>query len=510
MKLLDSLVYKPVELDFGTSGLRGLVVDMTDLECYINTRGFLAYLQSSSVIRKKSDILIGGDLRDSTPRIICSVIEAVRDMGYNPVFCGYIPTPALANYGQLKNASCIMVTGSHIPSDRNGIKFYKPDGEVLKSDESGIKDCILIERKKIYQIDAQKTAFDIHGMLTGSKSIEVSNDINPDARDQYIKRYTQVFQNEPLKDTRVVFYEHSAVGRDIIPEILRKLGAEVECYGRSKTFVPIDSENVTDEDKSLFIKITKTYPECFALISTDGDSDRPFVIDNEGTFYRGDILGCLSAEYLGLDFVAIPVSSNDAVDKFCTTKAIELVHTKIGSPYVIDAMKQAGEQKNRIGGWEVNGGFLLGSDIRIKDETLQSLPTRDAVLPILMALMSARDKKISIKQLFKSLPPRYTGGGLVDNVPLTSINKFKNSIKVGEFNINIISHLLGVDEKTVVSINTTDGLRVIFDNNDVIHARPSGNAPQVRIYTNCDSQKRADEIVSDAISKNGFLEKLLV
>ncbi|MGO7770887.1 hypothetical protein ACC736_39275, partial [Rhizobium ruizarguesonis] len=31
-----------------------------------------------------------------------------------------------------------MVTGSHIPADRNGIKFYLPDGEIDKSDEADI------------------------------------------------------------------------------------------------------------------------------------------------------------------------------------------------------------------------------------------------------------------------------------------------------------------------------------------------------------------------------------
>ena len=31
-----------------------------------------------------------------------------------------------------------MVTGSHIPFDRNGLKFYRPDGEITKADEAGI------------------------------------------------------------------------------------------------------------------------------------------------------------------------------------------------------------------------------------------------------------------------------------------------------------------------------------------------------------------------------------
>lgn len=32
----------------------------------------------------------------------------------------------------------IMITGSHIPFNRNGLKFYRPDGEIIKADEQTI------------------------------------------------------------------------------------------------------------------------------------------------------------------------------------------------------------------------------------------------------------------------------------------------------------------------------------------------------------------------------------
>ena len=140
MTTREALKYEPVELAFGTSGLRGLVVDMTDLECYINTAGFLAYLAETE--DATSVVYIGGDLRDSTPRILGAVMKAVEDAGREYVYCGLLPTPALAFYALQQGAPCIMVTGSHIPSDRNGIKFYKTAGEVLKSDEAGIKDAV--------------------------------------------------------------------------------------------------------------------------------------------------------------------------------------------------------------------------------------------------------------------------------------------------------------------------------------------------------------------------------
>ncbi len=55
--------------------------------------------------------------------------------------CGRVPTPALALAGLARVVPSIMVTGSHIPFDRNGIKFYTPRGEISKQDEQPILDC---------------------------------------------------------------------------------------------------------------------------------------------------------------------------------------------------------------------------------------------------------------------------------------------------------------------------------------------------------------------------------
>src|SRR5690242_17717114 len=76
----------PTPLAFGTSGLRGLVSDITDLEAYINTRGFLEYLVEIGVARGES-IPIAGDLRPSTDgadhSILRAVARAVEDSGFH-------------------------------------------------------------------------------------------------------------------------------------------------------------------------------------------------------------------------------------------------------------------------------------------------------------------------------------------------------------------------------------------------------------------------------------------
>src|SRR5208337_1222668 len=60
ISLRKSLSYEPVELAFGTSGLRGLVKDITNLEAYVNVRGFLAWLLKGSEIEKGGTVFAAG------------------------------------------------------------------------------------------------------------------------------------------------------------------------------------------------------------------------------------------------------------------------------------------------------------------------------------------------------------------------------------------------------------------------------------------------------------------
>ena len=67
------------------------------------------------------------------------------------------------------------------------------------------------------------------------------------AEEGYVRRYLAQLSAGGLRGLRVLVYQHSAVGRDLLPRILRELGADVFTAGRSETFVPIDTENITDE-----------------------------------------------------------------------------------------------------------------------------------------------------------------------------------------------------------------------------------------------------------------------
>lgn len=495
--LRSILLDEPTPLRFGTSGRRGMVSQLTQLEIYINVLGEMDYLQSQPPamggIAPGDEFYIAWDLRPSSGEIREAVEEAARDAGMRPVLLGAIPTPALASFAWSRGKAGIMVTGSHIPFDWNGYKLNTSRGELLKHHEAPIGERVAAVRERLYGEPAGASRFDARGRL---KMRRESSAAVPDAGSFYARRYTDFFAARTLAGMRILLYEHSAVGRDLLREILETFAAEVIPAGRSRTFVPIDTENIGDAALGGIQKLADEAGPLDAVVSTDGDSDRPLILGLEQgavRFFPGDIVGMIAAEFLGADAVVVPVSCNDAIDRGKLRAVLE-PKTRIGSPYVIAGMEAARARgRAAVCGWEANGGFLLGSDIARHGRTLTALPTRDAVLPILCVLLAARASGRDLPALFAALPPRYTSSTLIPNFPRAVGLRL-----VEEFAPADLEPLFG----RAAAADRTDGLRIAFASGDVIHLRPSGNADEFRIYACADTRERAAAIArlgADAI-----------
>lgn len=457
---------------FGTSGTRGLVVHMTDEVCQAYATAFLEVVGRAFDFER---VALGMDLRPSSPGIAAACAQAIRAAGFSVEFCGALPTPALALYAQRAQIPAIMVTGSHIPFDRNGIKFYRPDGEISKADEMAIVASYV-------------------ALASGSVT-EALPAVNGRAIDAYEQRYIDFFATGMLVGMRLGLYEHSSVARDPLRRILEKLGAKVVSLGRTDVFVPIDTEAVSAED----IQRGRAWSAEYgfdAIISTDGDGDRPLVGDEHGNWLRGDIVGLLCARYLGVRSLAVPVSCNTAIEKSAAFDTV--LRTRIGSPYVIAGMEQFGIDASAVAGFEANGGFLLGSGIVRDGHTLEALPTRDAVLPALAVLAAAREAGVALSGLLSALPHRYTASDRLQNFPVVTS---KRLIEAWGADLKLFSAFLGDGYGSPVSHDLTDGLRITLGNQDVIHLRPSGNAPELRCYCEADTPEAAEVMTKAVLAK---------
>ncbi|SJM94088.1 hypothetical protein [Crenothrix polyspora] len=564
--LRTNLKYTPQELQFGTSGRRGLVTHLTHLEVFINVVAELEFLQSlpkeQGGILRGEEFFYAYDLRpssnsyvieqDNRGKLAQAIEQAIRYAGMIPVNQGQIPTPALMYYALLQGKASIMVTGSHIPFDRNGYKTNTSRGELLKQHENPINAKVKQVRAAFYAQPLEESLFTTDGFLKNDPD-NLSTEYQH-AQQAYIQRYVDFFSSDALTGLRVLAYQHSAVGRDIIVDIFRALGAMVLPVGRSETFVPIDTENIHAAQlatlQALYDEAIVKHGTFDAIISTDGDSDRPLLLGidpetNTVRFFSGDLVGMVTAEFLGAKAIVVPISSNDSIDHSPLKHLLE-PKTRIGSPYVIAGMEIALAQgKQAVCGFEANGGFLTASDIVYNGKQLTALPTRDAVLPLLAVLATAQRENITLTHLFARLPKRYSCAALLKQFPkalgLAIVKRFSpanaaicdvvfsNDSCTFFDNNNLALSVSAEDVTTLCAIRTTlqsfftqalgftdiaginyiDGVRLYFSNNDIAHLRPSGNADELRIYAVANTAIRADTIAALATQEpNGILRCL--
>ena len=466
--LISSKVIKESGIQFGTSGARGLVEKFTADVSAAFTHAFIQCMQEQFNFKT---VAFAIDNRPSSPAIAQACMKAIEQLDLDAVYYGVVPTPALAYVALQDNIPCIMVTGSHIPFDRNGLKFYRPDGEITKTDE-----------QSILNTDVAFTAIrDLPNLI-----------VNQRATTDYIARYTDLFDISLLSGKRIGIYEHSSAGRELYTPLFTSLGAEVITLERSNEFVPIDTEAVSDADKLKALNWSKQY-QLDAIFSTDGDGDRPLVADENGEWLRGDILGLLCSRVLKIEALAIPVNCNTVIECLDEFKYVD--RTKIGSPYVIDKFASLAKTYDSIAGFEANGGYLLGSDVQVNGKILKALPTRDAVLPALILFAAAG--KNSISSLVDSLPKRVTYSERIKNF---STKKSQNILAYGKSNPELLLANLGFESFAIKNLDVTDGLRLTLENDDVIHLRPSGNAPELRCYSEADVNSRAKQIVEQVLN----------
>ncbi|WP_377294162.1 phosphomannomutase [Rhizobium sp. SG2393] len=456
---------------FGTSGIRGLQEDFTDGLCAAYVTAFLEHIAGIATVRRA---YIASDFRFSSPRIAGSCLAAVRKAGWEPVWAGQVPTPAVAAYAMAEGAAAIMITGSHIPEEYNGIKFYRPDGEFLKEDEAPVR--------------SRAEALIAEGYDAGRE--ETGAAFAPVARD-YVARWSAAFGADALAGLKIGIDQHSAVGRDLLVEIFESLGASVHPFRRVEGFIAVDTEALDPADVERSRGVIAEHG-LDAVISTDGDGDRPLVIDDTGRQVNGDVLGALTAHFLKARTVVTPLSSTSAIEESGWFETIE--RTRIGSPFVVAGMNAA--TAHPVVGFEANGGFLLGDDVTLAGGVLKRLPTRDSALPAIAALAAARKAGVKLSALGASLPPRVMKADRVKNVPADKANPFLKQIETArDFRAAFDARIADP-----VSISTMDGVRMAFANGDTVHFRQSGNAPEMRIYVETASSAATDTLLSELIA----------
>jgi phosphomannomutase len=300
------------------------------------------------------------------------------------------------------------------------------------------------------------------------------------------------FGRSALSGMRIGIDQHSAVGRDLVLRIFESLGAECHPFRRVERFVAVDTEALDPEDLARAQAII-TEKGLDAVVSTDGDGDRPLVIDEAGRQINGDVLGALTARLIGAHTVVTPLSSTSAIEQSGWFRTVS--RTRIGSPYVVAEMAAATDHP--VVGFEANGGFLLQDDVTLETGTLARLPTRDAILPAVASLVLAVRESRLLSGLVAMLPPRFMKADRVKNVPGDRAAVFLKEMETSaDFRRAFDPRLASPRE-----ISTLDGVRMALANGDTVHFRQSGNAPEMRVYAETGAPEATERLLGEMIAE---------
>ena len=257
-----------VSVKFGTSGLRGLVAEMTDPVCEAHVRRFLAPpardrgRPARGAGRPRPAAELAPDRRRLPPRR-----SAPRARPPSTAAC--VPTPALALEAARRGAPAIMVTGSHIPFDRNGLKFYRPDGEITKADEAGILAALAAPRpaprRGAVRVDA------------GRRARATSR-----ARCDF---FGPGLPRRPAHRRSTSTAPPAAITCGAAPRRARRRGRAARPHRRLRA----DRHRGDRRRRRPRASAAGSREHRLAaLVSTDGDGDRPLIADETGAVLRGD------------------------------------------------------------------------------------------------------------------------------------------------------------------------------------------------------------------------------
>jgi phosphomannomutase/phosphoglucomutase len=437
---------------FGTNGIRGVFLETLTLE-FIHDITF-----SIGTYFRKGPILVGYDGRDSSPIVAKVVCAALNSCGLDCNIGGLVPTPALEYATKtLGYAGGIMITASHNPPQYNGLKPVAKDGvEISRQDELVIED-IYFGKKWRKNKNLGKTGMELRVISTYLAGIK--SQIN-------LKKIKS-------KKFKVVLDLGNGAQAVAAPKLCSDLGCKVFAINQK-----IDGKfpgRGSEPTPSNLQKLSKSVRDNKADLGVafDGDGDRSLFCDNQGKVLSGDKSALLLANYIlknnpGSKLVTC-LNSSSVAEMIASKTKSRIIRTKVGSVEVSRRMVPEGA----LVGFEENGGFMYGKHNQVRDGGM--------TLALVLDLLANTGKTITEE---------------LDLIPKSFTTKDKVSCTKQE-----AKKLVDELKKEHKKYDTTDGIKIIFDEKNWVMVRPSGTEPIARIYAEADSQQKLEHLMSKYIKK---------
>ncbi|MBP5655528.1 MAG: phosphoglucosamine mutase [Clostridiales bacterium] len=352
---------------FGTDGVRGIANGKLDAVLAFRLGFAGAKVLAGDKSGAKGRILIGRDTRISGTMLESALAAGITAAGYDAMLAGVIPTPGIAYVTRTSGFDAgVMISASHNSFEYNGIKFFSRDGYKLPDATEDEIEKILSDFDSYYK-----------DLPEGEGLGKVEE------FPQAMKFYTDYLIRSLCPDAKglkIVLDCANGASSDYASTVFGLTGAQLIMIGNSPDGININRDCGSTHLELLSETVVREGADMgFAF---DGDADRFLACDDKGELLDGDMI--MSALALSMkeqgklkdDTLVVTVMSNLGVDIMAKDRGINLVKTKVGDRYVIEAMRSGGFC---VGG-EQSGHVILSEYSTTGDGMLTGLAFLDAIV----------------------------------------------------------------------------------------------------------------------------------
>lgn len=460
------------KIKFGTDGWRAIIAkDYTVENVARVSMGTAIWLKKNF---DQPSVVIGHDCRYAGEMFAETAARVLTAQGVKVYMAkGFVSTP-MVSLGTLKQSASlgVVITASHNPPSYNGFKLKGNfGGPLLPNEVQEVED--LIPDSNTVDLESIK----IESLVENGQLEYV------DLEQMYIDHVEANFDMESIRNSKMNFAFDAMFGAG--QDVMRKLLPDL-------TFLHCDHNpgfegqapepihrNLTEFSELL--RVSEGDLDCG--LAVDGDADRIGLYNSKGEFIDSHHIILLLVYYMVKEKkmdgkVVNAFSVSPKVKKLCDHFGLEYQVTKIGFKYIAGHMVS----EDVLVGGEESGGIAIKGHIPERDGIWMGLVIWEYMVKSGKSLDDLIDEVYGVVGSFK-----------FERIDLTLDESLKQEImKNCEAN-----KYDAFGPYKVQKIETVDGFKFYFDNDEWVMIRPSGTEPVLRTYAESSTTEGAFNILKE-------------
>ncbi len=412
--------------------------------------------QKSKGFFRSKDVIVGTDMRISSPKLSRAFMKGVAEQGANAIFIGKVCTDAVYFASGFLNKPAVMFTASHNPKEYNGLKFCKA-GAIPINEDTGLNDLkSIIEDGRYKKIKAEKS-----GKIIRKNILK-----------KYVEHTRKFVNVKKLKKLMIAVDAGNGMAGKIIPLIYKNLPVKIiPLYFRLDGTFPNHPADPSKYENLRMLQKTVREKKCDYGIAFDGDADRIFFVDEKGEVVNSSLASSLIIKNVLLKKsrnkkekiiynVAVSHIVPDTIKKFGGTPIVE----RVGHSFIKDTMRKT----KAVFACEHSAHYYYRDNYRADSGIITSL--------IVAEIISNENKKLS-----------------------ELLEEFKKYFTIEETNAEVRDKNLKLKQiediyrkQNPKKISKMDGITIEFDN-WWFNVRQSNTEPLLRLNLEANSQRLMEE-----------------